>query len=172
MLKKVLPILGLIAFVAIATLASGAFTSVQAQRVAEINVVKDDVALLALSPCDGPNGAYAGYADSGALYIDLTGFADGVNTNAVTAIEDVFTITNNGTQTIRVDLEWTGDNPDAVAFDVALASSMWGKFCSWIELDVGETAVVSIWINTGLWSDDVSQGQNLINGITLTATSQ
>ncbi len=54
---------------------------------------------------DGPNGDYVDTTDNDALAVNLTGSNDnlvgeGINTNAVTTIADVFQIRNQGTQEI------------------------------------------------------------------------
>jgi hypothetical protein len=89
---------------------TGAFTSVEANRDVTVEVADDANALLAIEQGDGPNGNYA-TTTGGTLGIDLTSDNDnltqdpnGVNANAVTVIEDLFTITNQGTQEVDVEV--------------------------------------------------------------------
>lgn len=92
-------------------LGTGAFSSVEAERDVAVSVVGDADAYLGIQPSDGPNGEYARTLDNGELAIDLTDSNDevsgggaGINTNAVTAIADVFRIRNQGTQPVNVAL--------------------------------------------------------------------
>jgi hypothetical protein len=89
--------------------ASGAFTSVQAERTAQVDVAADANAYLGLAPHSGPNGFYANSnagANNNQLEINLGANTNdgglGVNENALTTADDVFTITNQGTQEVEV----------------------------------------------------------------------
>lgn len=92
---------------------TGAFSNVQAERDVAVTVSEDASAYLGIQPGDGPNGNYADTTGSDALAIDLTGDngnigsgiagGEGVNANAITGIADLFTIQNQGTQ--EIDLE-------------------------------------------------------------------
>jgi len=104
--------LGALAAGGAATVSTGAFSSVEAERDVGVAIADDSSAYLGVQPADGPNGAYADTTASDALAINLTGDNDnigsglhggeGINTNAVTAIDDVFTIRNQGTQDVQV----------------------------------------------------------------------
>ncbi len=158
MIKKILPLLAVLA-IALVAVSTGAFTSVTADRVAEINVAGDASALLSMKPYDGLNGQYAHYNSNGALYLDLaTLTAAGVNVDAETRFDNVFTITNNGTQTITVALEKgeiLGGTIDF--FDIE----------DGVTLNVGESYVVSILVNTyGLKHQDT-----MLSTVTITATA-
>lgn len=89
---------------------SGAFTSVAANRTASVAVADDTDAFLGLGPCSGPNSAYA-QEENGLLTLELTddnptgeGGA-GVNPDATTVLDDVFEITNRGSQSVGVWLD-------------------------------------------------------------------
>lgn len=96
-------------------LGTGAFSSVEAERDVAVTVADDASAYLGIQPGDGPNGNYVDTTASDALAINLTGDNDnigdglaggeGLNANAVTGIDDLFTIQNQGTQ--EIDLEVT-----------------------------------------------------------------
>ena len=108
-------------------LGSGAFTSVAAERSVNINVAGDANAFLRLAPCKGSgNGDYVTGAQSGAMSIDLSDgnqdVGDGVNPEALTRIDNIFEICNQGTQDICVDFEITvpeieGEVPDRYDFE-------------------------------------------------------
>lgn len=90
-------------------LGTGAFSSVEAERDVTVAVSEDASAYLGIQPGDGPNGDYADTTDSDALAINLTGDNDnvsgeGINANAVTGISDLFTIRNQGTQKIELQV--------------------------------------------------------------------
>ncbi|NUB89682.1 hypothetical protein HT576_01355 [Haloterrigena sp. SYSU A121-1] len=105
-------------------LGTGAFSSVRAERDVAVTVSEDASAYLGVQPGDGPNGNYADTTDSDALAITLTGDNDnvgdgiaggqGLNANAVTGIEDIFQIQNQGTQEVELrvtplafgDVDW------------------------------------------------------------------
>ena len=98
-----------------AAVGSGAFTSVDAERDLEIDVVNDNDALLAMSPTEHPNAAYLvddgsgdplddGYT-GGTIAIGMDDvMGEGVNNEAVTYILDIFRLKNQGTQEVRVHI--------------------------------------------------------------------
>ncbi|WP_251328176.1 hypothetical protein [Haloplanus pelagicus] len=109
-----------------AVVGSGAFTSATAQRSVTVNVAGDGSAYLRLRPGNssggGPNAAYAEYNSDDELEVNLDGSAssgfsgtqgDGVNPDAVTDIDEVFTIYNQGTQDVGVYLT---ESSSAVTF--------------------------------------------------------
>ena len=166
MMKKLLPVLAVLA-AALIVVSTGAFTSITAERTAEIYVADDATALLTLAPAAGANGAYADYNDAGALYLNFEDVAAaGVNVDAWTDIDNIFTITNNGTQTVYVSLEWNGSNAGNVMFDYSTTTTMASMKGS-IELDVGETAIISMWID----SYGLADGDNLLETLIITATA-
>lgn len=93
-----------------ALVGSGAFTQVDAERDVDVRVETDDSAYLGLGPCpDSPNSEYLGNDGSdGLLTIELTddnpvsGGGTGINGDAYTLIDDLFQITNQGTQEVNV----------------------------------------------------------------------
>lgn len=166
LLKKLLPVLAVLV-AALIVVSTGAFTSITAERTAEIYVAGDASALLTLAPYDGPNGDYADYNDAGALYLNFEDVAAaGINVDAMTTFDNVFTITNNGTQTVYVSLEWHGENSNKLYFDYSTTTTMASMKGS-IGLDVGETAIISFWID----SHGLSMGNEIIDSLTITATA-
>ena len=88
--------------------ATGAFTTVEAERTAEVSVAGDSAALLQLTANDsaGTNGSDYVTTD-GAISIDFDGSdtdigndADGLNPNANTEFDSIIDITNQGNQNI------------------------------------------------------------------------
>lgn len=97
-----------------AAVGTGAFTSVSADRSISIRVSDDPNAFLAMEPSSGPNGEYAA-VENGKLALRLdksngTPAGDGVNDDALTRLNDVFRIRNQGTQEIFVFFEEFGGN--------------------------------------------------------------
>jgi hypothetical protein len=87
---------------------AGAFSTVEAERTATVEVVGDDEAVVAREPVKGENrpggsNPYADTDDNGNLVINVGGDnSNGVNPNALTRIPKVFLIRNDGTQEIEV----------------------------------------------------------------------
>ena len=113
-----------------AAVGSGAFTSVSAARSVDVAVAGDQSALLALAPCDGPNGEYAtangadpdgdnsdALSEIGENYEFELNIPD-LNPNAFTRLDNVFTVTNQGTQPVVVYIEESGDETAAADIGV------------------------------------------------------
>ena len=156
MIKKLLPLLA-IGLIALVCVASGAFTSVSAVRAAEVTVAGDQNALLTISPSTGPNGAYFVDTDNdGAYELDISSQGAGLNVDASIVLRDVFTITNNGTQTVTVQITGNGAHTDKVSF---------GEIESGLSLAVGQSVSVTVTIDTmGL-----EEGDYLLDTITIEA---
>ena len=156
MIKKLLPLLA-IGLIALVCVASGAFTSVSAVRAAEVTVAGDQNALLSISPSTGPNGAYFVDTDNdGAYELDISSQGAGLNVDASIVLRDVFTITNNGTQTVTVQITGNGAHTDKVSF---------GEIESGLSLAVGQSVSVTVTIDTmGL-----EEGDDLLDTITIEA---
>jgi hypothetical protein len=128
--------------------ATGAFTSLTAQRDANVAVTGDASAYLSLKPASGPNGEYARY-EHGQLQVVLgettteKGTGSGVNVNAVTTVNNVFTITNQGSQTVGL---WLTDGSDSVTFKSG-GQSIEGKG-NVITIKPGTTKPVSLVVDT------------------------
>ena len=97
--------------------ATGAFTTVQAERTMNVNVAGDANALLRLEPADTGSYANGHYAmqNGNQLSINITannaptGGGEGINENALTRMHNVFVIENQGTQDVGVYI----DNPNS-----------------------------------------------------------
>ena len=100
---------------------SNAFTSVSASRSVNVEMASDANAFLALTaPNSLPNGEYATGPTEGptdTLRLTLNEDADvignGVNNDAVTRLESVFRVTNQGTSFTRIGIDKSGlSRPD------------------------------------------------------------
>lgn len=90
---------------------TGAFSSVTAERGMEVTTSSDANANLGLEPLDTPNGKE--YADSSGDTLSIT--AHDINLDAITKIDRVFRITNNGGQAVVIYLEEILDDDDTYA---------------------------------------------------------
>lgn len=110
---------------------TGAFTTAEADRTAEVNVAGDANALVGITEAENTNGNELVDVDgtSGQVEMNLsaagTQDASGLNEDAATDLGNVLNITNNGEETIQFKIEVaTQDvNPRSVHFYVANDSS-------------------------------------------------
>ncbi|WP_144901289.1 choice-of-anchor D domain-containing protein [Halobellus captivus] len=96
-----------------------------------------------IAPADGPNGAYAQMDADNELTINVT--EHGVNPNAVTTIEEVFTITNVGNDSRTIRLSQT--NRDTVTFYSAATGAPVDPDTN-VTLVPGEELLMSLRIDT------------------------
>ena len=112
-----------LAFAAVGGLvATGAFTSVEAERTADVEVGGDDGALLALQPVNNDSGASAFVSQDTAgseLTIDLS--EDNINTNATTDAGGIINVTNNGNDAVGLNLSVSGGLVDSASDEVDVA---------------------------------------------------
>ncbi|RRJ30783.1 hypothetical protein [Halocatena pleomorpha] len=128
---------------------TGAFSNLTASRDASVNVAGDKAGYLGLTP--GENGQYTTY-QNGQLQLQLNGALEGedapvgqgVNRDATTAINSVFIITNQGTQSVGV---WVADTSDHIDFQQNGGNSLEGKGNA-VELTSGDTVAVGLAIDT------------------------
>ncbi|WP_136718161.1 right-handed parallel beta-helix repeat-containing protein [Halorientalis salina] len=148
-------------------LGTGAFTSVSAERSVSVSVADDDAAFLKLTPSDGPNGAYA-TTTNGQLELDFTGTdagGGGLGTDSTYRFDDVFEVTNQGTQPVGVWLSVSGStfDDDNLWFyqDGAESSKLQGEGDGVVEIDPGAGVSLGVYVDThGLdtdtWDVDVT----------------
>lgn len=128
-----------------ALLGTGAFTTVEAERTVTVETAGDADAFLGITPFPGsPNDDYVTVSESGAVEITITSegtdaAGGGVNENAVTAIDRLLEVTNNGTQRVAVGFNdqyainnGDYDNPPggwgyAVSDDESAVSVIWAS---------------------------------------------
>lgn len=116
---KLLALVMIVGAVALAA-ATGAFTTVTAERTMEVNVADDSAALLQLDPVNGDYVSIDG--TTGQLVIDLDGDsggpigndAQGLNPNANTTFDNMFKITNQGSETVDITITTTGSQSASV----------------------------------------------------------
>ena len=157
----------LVALVVAASLvmATGAFSTVTAERSTNVKVTGDEKAFLGITPSpDSPNGQYAEQQPNGELVVNLNGKANvdgggqGVNPDAVSSFDNVFTITNQGTQPVNV---WIEDSSDRVSFyvggDTANRPDSQGGA---ISVGVGDTKQVGVVVD----ATDQSAGTQFLSG--------
>lgn len=128
---------------------TGAFSSVTASRSIDVAVAGDANAYLAIEPTNGPNGAYAYGSQDGTMELDFTGSnpnvpGDGINTNALTVFEEVFKITNQGTQEVEVDIDPLILFEANVQSGLSLVAAVVIPSLGTTELGVGETQTYDI----------------------------
>jgi hypothetical protein len=91
---------------AIGLVTTGAFSTVEAERTASVSVAGDASALLQITPVENPDGTdkypeyLTGDGTDGTINIDITD--PGVNDNAVTEIDQLLNVTNNGSEKVTV----------------------------------------------------------------------
>jgi hypothetical protein len=125
--RKYLATLGSLAAGSAATIGTGAFTSVSAERSVNVSVAGDKKAFLGLKPTSEPNGVFAS-VQGGTLTLDFSETTDvggsGLGTDSVYEFDDVFRITNQGTQPVYVWATFSGASgnftPDGSDTDIYL----------------------------------------------------
>ena len=166
---------GALASGAAAAVGTGAFSNVTATRDIDVEVADDASAYLRLQGTGGANSEYVtDDGTGGTLSIDLSSSnatdagGEGVNPDAVTQIDDLFEIENQGTQEVEISLDKSGDNADLVEFypdDEAYAGDSFAD--ATIALGPGEDAVVSLEIDTE--GENVGDGDELLDTVTFNA---
>jgi SOS response regulatory protein OraA/RecX len=146
---------------------TGAFSTLTAQRNADIQVAGDAASYLSIKPSQGPNGEYADLR-GGKLRVSvgsaLDGKGNGVNKNAVTVVRDIFTITNQGSQSVGV---WLTDSSNVVTFETGTKKKVLEGRKNAITLKPGTTLHVGLTVDTrGKTKDD------LISSVTIHANSE
>lgn len=158
-----------------AVIATGAFAALTADRTATVTTAGDASALLAFSP---ENDDYARLSN-GQLEIAIDGsFASngavswsGVNLDALTQIDDVFSITNQGGNAVSVWITTEGDNADVLGFfgessDVETRTAIDSRRAAH-RLDPGQSVTVSMKIDTR--TENLEASDELVSEITVHA---
>lgn len=120
-------------------LGTGAFSSVEAERSVTVETTGDANGLLGIAPFGDPDATssnasdYVNAPDGGTVAIDI----DDINQNAITQIDRLLQVTNNGTDTVEVGF----DNQYAIdQGDYTTPPGGWGYAVS-----ADESAAVVIW---------------------------
>lgn len=100
---------GAIAAGGAAAVGSNAFTSVEAARSVQVSVSGDATAFLGIEPVQGPNAEYVDVSEEEFAFAvtGTDGGGNGVNLNAMTRIDELVRITNQGTQSIVFGARFT-----------------------------------------------------------------
>ena len=150
-----------------AVLSTGAFDTVEAERSVTVETAGDAAALLGIEPADGAS-EFAEITD-GTVEIDISTTeegAAGINQNAITVINPILEVTNNGSREVSlgfdddlvVERETTFDeNPTGWAYagDSDAHAILWGPYDPDAEFDPIEPGN----LNTG------GQGSPFANGL-------
>ena len=138
-----------------AALGTGAFSSVEAERSVEIDVEGDAEAYLRLTgdeefiDDDTPQDSELEFAFG--VNEETEEGGQGFNDDAVTVVEDIVTIENQGTEdTVQVDFGEDGDNDDEVTvnLDDADVKLMLPEDVSDRTIDVGNSTTIDIEVDT------------------------
>ena len=168
---KLFALLAVFAAIGLVT-ATGALTSVQAQRTTDVNVAGDGSALLQLTS-ENSNFASVNANNAPDDPGELTLTFDDINTDARTDLGAVFNITNNGADEVTVyigdgndgESASFGDSDDLVAFlNADSGNSMEGSGNA-VTLEPGEGVSVQIVIDI----DDTEPGDLLDGEIVIVA---
>ena len=132
-----------------AAVGTGAFSFVRADRDLTVEVTGDASAYLGLT---GDDQYVSDDSADGPLTIDLggpttDGGGQGFNDEAITLVEAVVTITNQGTQTATVQLQ-QGEVPDGVRFGLAEYDDIRDGHDAIKALDPGESVDVDVEVDT------------------------
>ncbi|WP_251330123.1 hypothetical protein [Haloplanus pelagicus] len=152
-----------------AVVGTGAFTSARADRDISVAVADDAGAMLGIEPASGPNGAYT-RTQGGELGIDI----GKLNTDADTWMDDVFRVTNAGTQPVWLWARLTagGFKTEYYLYDSAdrtpltlpkSAESLSGRQVEAQYLGVGDS------VGVGVYFDTTDQGGTKNNVVALHA---
>ncbi len=150
---------------------TGAFTSVEAERSFDVSTAGDANAALAISAAASSNGSnYVSTNGDGTVAITLPD----VNNDAVTTVEDLLTIQNQGSQTVNV---YVRDDSSAVQFvttDGDVNEDVEGpgagaSLANTAEVETGESVNLGLVVDT--LNNDVSNNEQLIDTATIVATA-
>jgi hypothetical protein len=145
-----------------AAVGSGAFTTAEATRDVAVEVADDSTGYVALQASGGPNGQFASQGTNGKIGLDFSGSGNegsGVGRNSVYNFDDVFRVTNQGTQTVYVWSRLSGgskfDNNNLYFYpNGSRSTKLKDNSNSVLALSPGETANIGVHIDTGSFSLD------------------
>jgi hypothetical protein len=166
--------LGALASGSAAAVGTGAFTSVTADRTVDVEVAGDANAYLGLEPVSGsPNSAYV-EVNSGEVSFDFSSsnpntsgdLGDGFNPDAVTVVDDLLRVTNQGTQDVNFSVDLSGLNTGNA--DVTISTDDLGGesdlVANSITMSPGEEIILDLEVDT------IGQGPATASGtVTFTA---
>lgn len=150
---------GAVASGAAAAVGTGAFSFVRADRDVDIEVVADESAYLGLEA----TSEYASGSDEGTLELHWDGSGDqngdGLNDDADSRFDDVFRITNQGTNDARLSFH---DTPGEVGYDSPGATWYYSEDSGWEDNEINADNPViapgeSVYIHVIFWLTEYDQ---------------
>lgn len=162
--RKWVAALGLVAVMTGVVFGTGAFTQVEAERTVDVDVADDSNAFLGIySVNDNYTNTNSGPIGAQTVEILLNGSSgasgDGVNDNAVTTVNNVLNLSNQGTQEVRISVE----------------NAPQGVNLTGVPSTVGVDQNVTVGVNVSTDPDvDISGGRlsgDIQQGITINATA-
>lgn len=172
LLKKLLPIFAVLMLLLFG-LSMRDFSSLDADILAEVTVEGNAAGFVTLLPASTSNGIYfVNKPSSDSDYeLRIDNVAKGVNPNACTVIDDVFIISNIGTQILRISADKIGDNVTAVDFsdnccqgDLDLYDGETGHALEPLIVQPGQSVYISFVIH----SEKLGNSDNILQSIILT----
>lgn len=142
-----------------AAVGTGAFSFVRADRDVTIDVVADEAAYLGLEA----TSAYASGTSEGTLELNWAGAneqnGEGLNDDADSRFDDVFKLTNQGTNDARISFH---DTAGTVGYDSPAATWYYSEDGGWADNEVNQDNPVlapgeSIYIHVIFWLIDYDQ---------------
>ena len=148
--KQIFAALSAVTLIIVTLSGTGAFSTVSADRDVSISVADDADAFLGIEPTDDAEGVYATEVNGQIkLTFDGTGTrAEGLNPDARTSFGQVFTVTNQGTQSVNVSVE-SANKTTGVSFYIQKRGDRVQLNTSGVVLDPGEQKPVSVIIKSG-----------------------
>ena len=141
--------------------ATGAFTTVEAERTATVSVSGDSAALLGIEAA-GDNPEAASTTDGGVMELDLTGDigdqnAAGLNPNANTTLTPLVNVTNQGSNPVTLDVTISGVNDtDIDSSNITVVDADGNAFDQGQEFGAGTGTQFGLMIDlTGVTQDEL-----------------
>lgn len=158
---KLFALLAVFAAIGLVT-ATGAFTTVQADRTAEVTVAGDSQALLGIE-LNSSAPASSASDQAGSLTVNI-GSNNGLNKKALTVLTPLVDITNNGNEAVDVNVSATTDQ-SGVSVDVVKGSG--NTTFTQTQVNSGESTTFGLQIDI---DDTVSASSSFTIDITIEAT--
>lgn len=118
--RNVLLALGLIVAIAGVTIASGAFSQVEADRNISIDVENDDSAFVNITPAESD---FVSMSSDGQVEIDTDGLGSGVHQNATIETKKALTFAHNGNDAEAYNVTLKTDGIDSANGDISMYDS-------------------------------------------------
>ena len=157
-------IAGIGALSTVGAVGTGAFTSVEADRTVSVSVAGDANAFLAMDASGTANGEFASINGNDQIELDFSdsnGGGDGLGLNSTYEFDDVFRITNQGTQPVYVWANFSGgtlDDDDIWFYPGSNSDRELNDGTNEVvTLPVGETVEMGVYVDTSVLSSTDTQ---------------